>query len=153
MRGVWHHHDRRRRGPRELTGIADLTRGKEHPTARLLDLVPGRSGTVYKNGGPSAEKTSAREYESRHWTPSRDSKNAIALACSKDATSVPSSHSPVMPQVRCAVASSKTRPDTADAQGDPLYHIRLLLRASREGLTKRQQERLREAFTADEAHK
>ena len=36
-------------GPRELTGIVDLTRGKDHPTARLLDLVPGRSGTVYKN--------------------------------------------------------------------------------------------------------
>ena len=49
MRGAWHHQDRRRRGPRELTGIVDLTRGKEHPTARLLDLVPGRSGTVYKN--------------------------------------------------------------------------------------------------------
>ena len=46
---VWHHQDRRRRGPRELTGIVDLTRGKNHPTARLLDLVPGRSGTVYKN--------------------------------------------------------------------------------------------------------
>ena len=39
----------RRRGPRELTGIVDLTRGEDHPTARLLDLVPGRSGTVYKN--------------------------------------------------------------------------------------------------------
>ena len=25
------------------------TRGKEHPTARLLDLVPGRSGTVHEN--------------------------------------------------------------------------------------------------------
>ena len=25
------------------------TRGEDHPTARLLDLVPGRSGTVYKN--------------------------------------------------------------------------------------------------------
>ena len=49
MRGVWHHQDRRRRGPRELTGIVDLTRGKDHPTARLLGLVPGRSGTVYKN--------------------------------------------------------------------------------------------------------
>ena len=36
-------------GARELTGIVDLTRGKDHPTARLLDLVPGRSGTVYKN--------------------------------------------------------------------------------------------------------
>ena len=46
---VWHHQDRRRRGPRELTGIVDLTRGEDHPTAGLLDLVPGRSGTVYKN--------------------------------------------------------------------------------------------------------
>ena len=49
MRGVWYHQDRRRRGPREFTGIVDLTRGEDHPTARLLDLVPGRSGTVYKN--------------------------------------------------------------------------------------------------------
>ena len=37
-------------------------------------------------------------------------------------------------------------------KGDPFYQIRLLLRASRDRLTKRQQERLREAFTADEAH-
>ena len=37
-------------------------------------------------------------------------------------------------------------------KGDPLYQIRLLLRASRDRLTKRQQERLRAAFTADEAH-
>ncbi len=49
MRGVWHHQDRRRRGPRELTGIVDLTRGEDHPTARLLDLVPGRSGTAHEN--------------------------------------------------------------------------------------------------------
>ena len=37
-------------------------------------------------------------------------------------------------------------------KGDPFYQIRLLLRALRDRLTKRQQERLREAFTADEAH-
>ena len=37
-------------------------------------------------------------------------------------------------------------------KGDPLYQIRNLLRASRHKLTPRQQERLREAFTADEAH-
>ena len=37
-------------------------------------------------------------------------------------------------------------------KGDPLYQIRLLLRASRDRLTKRQKERLREAFVADEAH-
>ena len=46
---VWHHQDRRRRDPRELTGIVDLTRGEDHPTARLLDLVPGRSGTAHEN--------------------------------------------------------------------------------------------------------
>lgn len=46
---VWHHQDRRRRRSRELIGIVDLTRGKDHPTARLLGLVPGRSGTVREN--------------------------------------------------------------------------------------------------------
>ena len=37
-------------------------------------------------------------------------------------------------------------------KGDPLYQIRLLLRASHDRLTKCQQEGLHEAFTADEAH-
>ena len=53
----------------------------------------------------------------------RGSKNAIAWpaprtppACQAPVTS---SHSPVMPQVRCAAASSKTRPDTVDAQAIP----------------------------------
>ena len=70
-------------------------------------------------------------------------------ACSMPFTS---SSSPVTLQVRCVAASSKTPWGTADAKGDPLYQIRLLLRASRHKLTPRQQERLREAFTADEAH-
>ena len=39
---VWHHQDRRRRGPRELTGIVDLTRGEDHPTARLSGPGPGK---------------------------------------------------------------------------------------------------------------
>ena len=36
--------------------------------------------------------------------------------------------------------------------GDPLYLVRNFLRATRDRLTKRQQERLRAAFTADGAH-
>ena len=48
-------------------------------------------------------------------------------------------------------ASSKTRPVTAGARVIPSTQVRNLLRASRDRLTKRQQERLREAFTADEA--
>ena len=42
MRGVWHHQDRRRRGPRELTGIVDLTRVEDHPTAHLSGPGPGK---------------------------------------------------------------------------------------------------------------
>ncbi|WP_259880096.1 transposase family protein [Brachybacterium muris] len=45
---IWHHRDPRRRGPKEHTGMVDLTR-RPHPTARLLDLVPARSGTVYRD--------------------------------------------------------------------------------------------------------
>ena len=90
------------------------------------------------------------------WIPSKGQQERHRLASSKTqpASSTPSisSSSPVMPQVRYAAASSKTRPVTADAKGDPLYQIRNLLRASRDRLTKRQQERLRAAFVADEAH-
>ena len=39
---VWHHQDRRRQGPHELTGIVDLTRGEDHPTARLSGPGPGK---------------------------------------------------------------------------------------------------------------
>ena len=45
---IWHHGERRTKGPKELTGMVDLTRdeqGKVH--ARLLDLVPGRSKKAY----------------------------------------------------------------------------------------------------------
>src|SRR5690606_20300147 len=44
----WHQSDRRTKGPKELTGMVDLTRddqGRVH--ARLLDLVPGRSKKAY----------------------------------------------------------------------------------------------------------
>ena len=54
--------------------------------------------------------------------------------------------------IDAVAASSKTRPVTAHAQATPSTQVRNLLRASRHRLTKRQQERLREAFTADEAH-
>ena len=121
---VWHHQDRRRRGPHELTGIVDLTRGKEHSTARLsgpgagqvwhrVQELVGRARKRLAYGGANRDARS----------PSRDSKNAVAWlaprmqpAC---AAPVTSSHSPGMPQVRYAVASSKTRPVTADARGIP----------------------------------
>ncbi|EXJ50974.1 hypothetical protein AS96_11925, partial [Microbacterium sp. MRS-1] len=45
---IWHHVDPRKRGPKELTGMVDLSRDADGKTrARLLDLVPGRSGKAY----------------------------------------------------------------------------------------------------------
>ena len=49
---IWHHAPRPGKGPKELTGMVDLTKrpdakGKVRTQARLLDLVPGRSGPAY----------------------------------------------------------------------------------------------------------
>ena len=154
MRGVWHHQDRRRgdlrahrhRGPDSREGTFHgpvVGPGAVKVWHRVQER--GRARKRLPCGGANRDARS----------PSRDCKNAIAWpaprmqpAC---AAPVTSSHTPGMPQVRDAVASSKRRPVTAGARGDPLYQIRLLLRVSRDRLMKRQQERLREAFTADEA--
>ncbi len=51
---MWHHVSTKPvtdggRGPKELTGMVDLTRTTHGEVkARLLDLVPGRSGSAYK---------------------------------------------------------------------------------------------------------
>ena len=124
MRGVWHHQDRRRWGPRELTGIVDLTRGKDHPTAHSLDLVPGRSGTVYKNWLAERGKDFRAGVRIVTQEPLPGTARTPLITSSKMppacSTPVTSSHSPAMPQVRYAVVSSKTRPVTADARGSPL---------------------------------
>ena len=152
---VWHHQDRRRRGPRELTGIVDLTRGEDHPTARLLDLVPGRSGTVYKNWLEERGEEFRSGIQIATLDPFQGYKNAIDDQL-QDATSVLDAFHIVklagdaLDEVRRRVQQDTT--GHRGRKGDPLYQIRNLLRASRDRLTKRQKERLREAFTADEAH-
>ena len=122
MRGVWHHQDRRRRGPRELTGIVDHSRGGSSHGAGPLPGTERTPSTINSKTQPASSMPSI------------------------------SSSSPATLQVRCVAASSKTRPVTAHAQATPSTQVRNLLRASCDRLTKRQQERLREAFTADEAY-
>ena len=108
-----------------------------------------------RTGWPSAEKTSVQGCESRRWIPSRDSKNAIDDQL-QDATSVLDAFHIVklagdsLDEVRRRVQQDTT--GHRGRTGAPFYQIRLLLRASRHKLTPRQQERLRAAFTADEAH-
>ena len=84
---VWHHQDRRRRGPRDLTGIVDLTRGKEHPTARLLDLVPGRSGTAHENWLEERGEDFRAGVQIATLDPFQGQQERHRLACSQAATS------------------------------------------------------------------
>ena len=63
-----------------------------------------------------------------------------------------SSSSLATPQVRCVAASSKTPWVTADARAIPSTWSAIFCAPHTRRLTPRQQERLREAFTADEAH-
>ena len=121
-------------GPRELTGIVDLTRGKDHPTARLLDLVPGRSGTVYKNW--LAERGEDFRAGVRIATldplPGTARTPLTTRTKTQPACSTPFvwSSSPATPQVRCVAASSKTPWVTAHAQAIPSTQVRNPLRAS-----------------------
>ena len=117
---VWHHQDRRRRGPRELTGIVDHSReGSSHgpvvgPGAgqvwhRVQELA-GRARRRFPRGGANRD---AGSFPGTARPPSPWPAPRTQPACSTPFTS---SHSPGTPQVRCAVASSKTRPVTAGAQ-------------------------------------
>ena len=96
-----------------------------------------------------------RGCKSRRWIPSRDSKNAIDDQL-QDATSVLDAfHIVKLAGDAPGEVRRRVQQDTTGHRartGDPLYQIRNLLRASRHRLTPRQQERLREAFVADEAH-
>ena len=96
-----------------------------------------------------------RGCESRRWIPSRDSKNAIDDQL-QDATSVLDAfHIVKLAGDAPGEVRRRVQQDTTGhrgRKGDPLYQIRLLLRGSRDRLTKCQKERLHEAFTADEAH-
>ncbi len=75
---LWHHVDTRKRGPKELTGMVDLTRDKDGRVhARLLDLVPGRSGTVYKTWLDQRGKAFKAHVEVATLDPFRGYKNAI----------------------------------------------------------------------------
>ena len=66
---VWHHQDRRRRGPREFTGIVDHSRGGSSHSP--LEWTWSRKGLAprMRTGWPSAEKTSVQGCKSRRWIP------------------------------------------------------------------------------------
>lgn len=123
MRGVWHHQDRRRRGPRELTGIVDHSReGSSHGPL----VGPGPRKVWHRVQERWAERGKDLRAGVRIATldPLPGTARTPSMTSSKTppACSMPfkSSSSLATPQVRCAVASSKKRWVTADARRSPL---------------------------------
>ena len=158
---VWHHVSTKPveeggRGPKELTGMVDLTRDANgHTRARLLDLVPGRSGAVYKDWLDERGEAFRARVEVATLDPFHGYKNAIDDRL-EDARSVLDAFhivklaTQVVDEVRRRV-QQETRGHRG-RKNDPLYRIRNILHAGQENLTDRQNARLDAAWAADERH-
>ena len=162
---VWHHVSTKPiedggRGPKELTGMVDLTKHRNSKgdlvvRARLLDLVPGRSGEAYRSWLVQRGDAFRAGVEVATLDPFHGYKNAIddQLEDARsvlDAFHVVKLASQVVDDVR-----RRVQQDTTGHRGrrdDPLYRIRNILRAGQEHLTDRQRARLESAFVAREEH-
>jgi len=158
---IWHHVrtkpvDHGGRGPKELTGMVDLSRDQHgRVRARLLDLVPGRSGRAYGDWLKARGEAFTSRVEVATLDPFHGYKNAIDDEL-EDATAVLDAFhviklgTSVVDEVR-----RRVQQDTLGHRGhrdDPLYRIRNILRAGAEKLTDRQWARLSTALDARLEH-
>jgi transposase len=158
---VWHHvstlpASQGGRGPKELTGMVDLTPGPDgRPRARLLDLVAGRSAKAYgdwlKARGPAfRDGVSVATLDPFHGY-----KNAIDAHLEDAVAVLDAFHVVKLGTAAVDEVRRRVQQDTLGhrgRKGDPLYGIRTILRAGVEHLTDRQKGRLQRAITADERH-
>ena len=136
--------------------MVDLTRdSRGHVHARLLDLVPGRSGTVYATWLLERSEAFKDGVKVATLDPFQGYKNALDEEL-EDATAVLDAFhvvklgTQVVDDVRRRVQQATT--GHRGRAGDPLYRIRTILRSGAEHLTDRQFERLDAALDADAAH-
>jgi transposase len=149
---IWHHGNPWRRGPKEFTGMVDLSRDKEGRVhARLLDLVPGRSGPVYAAWLDARGDVFKQTVKLAALDPFRGYKNAIDTRLDDaravlDAFHVVKLGYQALDQVRCRVQQ-----ETLGHRGqrnDPLYKIRRLLVTGVERLSDHQWARLENGLAA-----
>jgi len=158
---VWHHVSTKPvgaggRGPKELTGMVDLTRDQAgRVRARLLDLVPGRSGKVYADWLSERGEAFRKRVKVATLDPFHGYKNAIDDQL-QDATAVLDAfHVVKLGTDAVDQCRRRVQQDTLGHRGrsgDPLYGIRNLLRAGAEKLTDRQWARFDAAVEGDERH-
>jgi transposase len=144
------------RGPKDLTGMVDLSRDSKGRTrARLLDLVPGRSGAAYaqwlqaRNEAFRAGSTVATLDPFHGYKNALDDELEDAIAV-LDAFHVVKLGTAAVDEVRRRVQQQIH--GHRGRSGDPLYGIRTILRCGAEKLTDKQKARLTKALDADERH-
>jgi transposase len=158
---VWHHVSTKPveaggRGPKELTGMVDLSRDSQGKTrARLLDLVPGRSGAVYAQWLRARNEAFREGITVATLDPFHGYKNALddelenAIAV-LDAFHIVKLATQAVDEVRRRVQQQIH--GHRGRSGDPLYGIRNVLRCGEEKLTDKQKTRLAKALAHDERH-
>jgi transposase len=141
---------------REVTGMVDLTRDADGKVrARLLDLVPGRSGTAYRVWLDARDETFRAGVKQAALDPFRGYANALRDSLGDavqvlDAFHVVKLGTQVVDEVRRRVQQEQL--GRRGHKNDPLYKIRGLLRHGAEHLTDRQQARLAAGLDAGDPH-
>src|SRR5699024_2530329 len=128
---VWHHVNPARRGPKALTGMVDLTRNtKGKVQARLLDLVPGRTGKAYSEWLALRGTDFRKGIKVAPLNPFAGYKNAIDEKI-EDATAVLDAfHVVKLGTAAVDEVRRRVQQDTLGHRGrsgDPLYGIRRVL--------------------------
>ena len=158
---LWHHVSTRPvadggRGPKELTGMVDLSRDASgRVRARLLDLVPGRSAKAYADWLQERGQEFRDGVQVATLDPFAGYKKALDdelddTVAVLDAFHVVKLGTTAVDEVRRRVQQDTRR--HRGRRGDALYGIRNILRAGRERLTDRQRSRLDAAFATREEH-
>jgi len=145
---VWHHspHKAAAKGPTVLTGMVDLTRDQDgNVHARLLDLVPGRSGTVFAHWLKERTDTFRDGVQVATLDPFRGYANALRDELAEATPVLDAFHVVKLAGQALDEVRRRVQQDTLGHRGhknDPLYRVRNILRAGADHLTARQWDRL-----------
>ena len=158
---IWHHVSTKPieaggRGPKELTGMVDLTRDQHgRVRARLLDLVSGRSGAAYAEWLKARSQGFRDGVEVATLDPFHGYKNAIDDQLEDAVAVLDAFHVVKLGTAAVDECRRRVQQETLGhrgRKGDPLYGIRTMLRAGAEKLTDHQWTRFETAHAAHEAH-
>lgn len=158
---IWHHVSTKPasaggRGPKELTGMVDLTRDLQgRVRARLLDLVPGRSGAAYADWLEARGETFKKGVRIAALDPFQGYKTAIDDHLEDAVAVLDAFHVVKLGTAAVDECRRRVQQETLGhrgRKGDPLYGIQKLLRAGAEKLTEKQWTRFNNAIAAHDAH-